>query len=109
MLGFRCARCGPQAEGDTDPLSGAIHAVQGLLAGERLCVQKEPLGGTAAPEDFGERAAFQVVAGRTTTVYGPVAGTLERQLLDPTCPTDRRHRGGASTRCWGNLSAALTG
>jgi hypothetical protein len=32
----------------------ALDVVQGLLAGARLCVQEEPLGSPAAPEDFRE-------------------------------------------------------
>jgi hypothetical protein len=38
-------------------------ALQGLLAGARLSVQAEPLGGAARAQDFGERSAINVVAG----------------------------------------------
>jgi hypothetical protein len=50
----RCSRCGPQTEDNSDPRAGAVHAVQGLLAGAGLCVQEEPLGCSEAPEDFSE-------------------------------------------------------
>ena len=55
------------------PRVGAVHALQGLLAGAGLCVQEEPLGCPAATEDFSERSAFHVVAGRTLSAHGPVA------------------------------------
>ncbi len=60
----RCARCGPHAEDHTDPRAGALHAVQGLFAGEGLSVQTVSLGCTAAAKDFSERSTVNVVARR---------------------------------------------
>jgi hypothetical protein len=43
--------------------------MQGLFAGKGLCVQEEPLGGPAAAEDFRERPAVNVVAGRAMSAW----------------------------------------
>ena len=52
-----------RAEGDAHPRTGALHALQGLLAGPGLSLQAQPSGGAAADQDFGERSAVNVVAG----------------------------------------------
>jgi len=48
----------------TDPRTGTLFALQGLLAGPWLSVQTQPSGGAAAHQDFGQRAAVDLVAGR---------------------------------------------
>ena len=50
-------------EDNADPRTGALHALQGLLAGARISVQAKPSSRTADDEDFGERPALDVVAG----------------------------------------------
>jgi hypothetical protein len=47
--------------------------MQGLLAGEGLCVQEEPLGGPAAAEDFSARPAVYVVAGSKVNAWADSA------------------------------------
>ena len=59
----RRARYRAATEGNADPRTGAIHAVQGLLRSARLSLQAQPSGGAATHEDFGERSAVNVVAG----------------------------------------------
>jgi hypothetical protein len=54
IVADRRARRGPQAEDNTDPRDGALHAVQGLLASARLSVQAIPLSCPADPENFRE-------------------------------------------------------
>lgn len=51
-------------EDHADPRTGALHALQGLLGGARLSVQAQSSGGASAHEDFGERSAVVLVAGR---------------------------------------------
>jgi hypothetical protein len=48
----RRARHCPPPEGNADSLTGALHALQGLLAGSRLCLQTEPLDRVAREQDF---------------------------------------------------------
>jgi hypothetical protein len=60
----RCARHRAATEDNAGPRTGALHALQGLLAGPWLSLQAEPSGGAAAYQDFGERSAINVVAGR---------------------------------------------
>jgi hypothetical protein len=43
---------------------GTLHAVQRLLAASGATVQAKPSGRTATDQDFRERSAFDVVAGR---------------------------------------------
>jgi hypothetical protein len=45
--------------------------MQGLFAGKGLCVQEEPLGGPADPQDFRECPAVNVLAGRKVTATPP--------------------------------------
>ena len=73
MLGFQgpahCrARHRAATEGNADPRAGALHAVQGLLAGARLSVQAEPSCRAALHQDFGERSAIDVVARGPMTI-----------------------------------------
>jgi hypothetical protein len=42
----------PPAEGDAHPRTGAVHALQGLLAGSRLSVQAEPSCGAPTHKEF---------------------------------------------------------
>jgi hypothetical protein len=77
----RWARCGPQTEDNTDPRVGAVPAVQGLFAGAWLYVQK-PLGCPASAEDFGERPAVNLVAGRTVKLSAQSGSPRRRSILD---------------------------
>jgi hypothetical protein len=78
----RCARCSPQTEDNTDLRVGAVHALQGLFAGAGLCAQEEPIGRPAATEDFRERPAFDVVAGRTVKLCAQSGSPRRRAILD---------------------------
>jgi hypothetical protein len=51
------------AQDDDDPRAGAVHAVQGLLAGAGLCLQAQPSGRAQADQDYGKRSAVVLVAG----------------------------------------------
>ena len=52
------------------PVHELERTLQGLLAGPALSVQTQPSGCTAANEDFGERPAVDVVAGRAVKDEG---------------------------------------
>jgi hypothetical protein len=51
--------------------------MQGLFAGEGPCVQTDSLGCPAASEDFGERPAINVVAGRKMIIKSDVQRRLD--------------------------------
>jgi hypothetical protein len=52
-------------QGDTDPRTGALYALQGLFGASRAAVQAQPSSRVAAGEDFRRRACVNLVAGRT--------------------------------------------
>jgi hypothetical protein len=71
-LEIRCLGCDTNQTVARPPhdVEGALHAVQGLLAGSRLSVQAQPFGRAAADKDFGERSAVNVAAGGAVMGWG---------------------------------------
>jgi hypothetical protein len=53
---------------------------KGLFAGARLCVQAVSLGSPATPEDFSERPAVNLVAGRTVRAASMRADQIGAQM-----------------------------
>src|SRR6202022_3669761 len=56
------------AEGDPNPRTRALHALQGLLAGPRLPVQAQPPSGPTDDKDLCQRPTVNVVAGRAMRI-----------------------------------------
>jgi hypothetical protein len=58
-----------------------LHVLQRLLGRAGPSLQAQPSGGAADHEDFGERSAVNVVAGRTVTITKIPLGLLHSRNL----------------------------